>query len=94
MIKHILGEDILLSIYPEKREGFLGTVEDLREETAMQGILLALVEDFVGLGEFEAIFFLYRSDAKYLVESLHTLEIAPAQLRALIRLKFKLSKAI
>lgn len=52
MIKHILGEDIFLSINPEEGEGFLSTVEYLWKETTMQGILLALVEDFVGFGEF------------------------------------------
>jgi hypothetical protein len=64
--QHVLREDVLLTIHPEEGEALLGAVEDLWQEAAVLGILLALVEHLVSLGELEAIVLLdWRDGERY-----------------------------
>ena len=84
MVKHIFAENILLSIYPEKGKSLLSTIKDLREEAALQSILLRLVEHFVSLRELEAIVLLYGGDIQYSVQPFNALEVCTAVLGTLV----------
>lgn len=95
MVEYVFGEHVFLTIDPKEREGFLGAIQDLREEAQFIVLVTLLtVENLVSFRKLNPVLLGHRHYRQYFIESLDANEEIAARRGPLICVKFEFPQTI